>query len=270
MDKTEKNKSLTALITGASGGIGYEITQLFARDHVNLILVARSTDKLESIKKDFETLYNIRVDVLSLDLSEQQAYLEILSYIEKENIVIDFLVNNAGFGYQDAFLDKGVEDYREMIQVNIMSLTALTHAIAIQMSSRQSGRILNIASVASFQPNPYFAVYGATKAYVLSFTEALHKEFSHSGVTVTALSPGLTKTGFISRAGIYSYNILSLITLDAKKVAKAGYRAMMRGRRNVIPGFGYKFVVFLSAIVPTSRFKLWVIAKIMKPYKHGN
>jgi hypothetical protein len=254
----------TALITGASGGIGLEIARLFAGDGVNLILAARSTDKLNEIKQKLERDFKIKVSIISLDLSASGAFQQIMDYIRNENVTIDYLVNNAGFGLQDAFLNGGVDNYISMINLNINTLTCLTRTIGEQMVKNGKGKILNIASIAGFQPDPYFAVYGATKAYVLSFSQAIHKEFENTGVSVTVLSPGLTQTGFIERAEMQGSKMLQAGIMSADLVAKAGYKGMMKGKRHVVPGTGNKIMAFFTMIFPTSAFKLNLLAKMMK------
>lgn len=253
----------TALITGASGGIGYEIAKLFAMDGVNLILMARSADKLNEIKQIFEKDYKIAVKVITADLSSEKELPQIIESINKEDITINYLVNNAGFGLQDAFLKGSVNTYSSMISLNINTLTYLTRIVGEKMAKSGSGKILNIASIAGFQPDPYFAVYGATKAYVLSFTEAIHEEFKKTGVSVTALSPGLTQTGFIDRAEMQGSNMLKAGIMPAALVAKAGYKGMMKGKRHVVPGITNKIMAFFTWIFPTSAFKLHLLAKIM-------
>lgn len=253
----------TALITGASGGIGYEIAKLFAMDGVNLILMARSADKLNDIKQIFEKDYNISVKVIATDLSSEKELPQIIESIYKENITINYLVNNAGFGLQDAFLKGSIDIYSSMINLNIHTLTYLTRIVGEKMVRNASGRILNIASIAGFQPDPYFAVYGATKAYVLSFSEAIHEEFKKTGVSVTALSPGLTQTGFIDRAEMQGSNMLKAGIMPAELVAKIGYKGMMKGKRRVVPGLTNKIMAFFTWLFPTSAFKLNLLAKIM-------
>lgn len=254
----------TALITGASGGIGYEMAKLFAMDGINLILIARSADKLNEIKDKFERDYNISVSAIAFDLSEIEKLAQIIALIDKENVTIDYLVNNAGFGLQDDFLNGSTDHYTSMINLNINTLTFFTRIFGERMIGERKGKILNIASIAGFQPDPYFAVYGATKAYVLSFSEALYKEFENSGVSVTVLSPGLTQTGFIERAGMQGSKMLQSGVMRAELVAKAGYVGMMKGKRHVIPGTVNKIMAFFTKIFPTSAFKLNLLANMMK------
>lgn len=258
------NKKGSALITGASGGIGLEIARLFAKDGINLVLVARNLDKLTSIKEELQKQYRIEVKVLSIDLSVESAYKEVLTYVTTEGLSIDYLVNNAGYGLQDAFMNGSADYYQLMINLNINTLTSLTRTIGEQMVQKGKGRILNIASVAGFQPYPYFSVYAATKAYVISFSAAIHKELENTGVSVTTLSPGLTATGFIERATMDGTKILKTGIMPAGSVAKTGYKAMMKGKRHVVPGISNNIMVFFTTIIPNSRFKLNLLAKMMK------
>ena len=262
-EKTPKGTK-TALITGASGGIGLEIAKLFAIDGINLILAARNAEKLNEIKQKFERDFQIKVSVISIDLSTTGAFQQIIDYIDQENVVVDFLVNNAGYGLQDAFLNGSTDNYISMINLNINTLTSLTRTIGERMVKVGKGNILNIASIAGFQPDPYFAVYGATKAYVISFSEAIHKEFENTGVSVTVLSPGLTQTGFIERAGMENSRLLQAGAMPADLVAKAGYTGMMKAKRHVIPGTGNKIMAILTRAIPTSGFKLNLLARMMK------
>ncbi len=227
----------TALITGASGGIGLELAGLFARDGYDLALVARSHDKLHAIAEELEKTHNVEVKYCSKDLAVSSTPEEILQSIRSEMIEIDVLVNNAGFGWYGEFSEMGLSDALEMIQVNITALTHLTRLLLPEMLRRRRGKILNVASMAAFQPGPLMAVYYATKAYVLSLSEALTEELRGTGVSVTALCPGPTPTGFGRRAGIGEKKILGgILTADVKFVARVGYDGLMKGKAFVIPG----------------------------------
>ena len=226
----------TALITGASGGIGYELAKLFADDGINVVLVARSRSKLE----EFASKLKSRAHVFATDLSKPSAANELYDFTKKNSIRVDYLINNAGFGIRKSFVDTDLKDILEMVNLNITSLTHLTRLFLPAMIQQKSGRILNVASTAAFQPGPWMAVYYATKAYVLSFSEALAYELKDSGVTVTTLCPGPTRTGFQARAGSEDMQLMKskvLAAMDAAPVAKAGYDAMMNGKNLIIPGF---------------------------------
>lgn len=222
----------TALITGATSGLGYEFVKLFANEEYNLVLVARNGQKLEEIKQTFK---NIEVTVISKDLSVQGAAKEVFEEVEKRGIYIDVLVNNAGFGLLGKFDELDIHKQLNMIQLNVTALTELTYYVLQRMKQRNSGRILNVASTAAFQPGPLMAVYYATKAYVLSFSEALVEELSDSFVTVTTLCPGATKTNFGSVASVEGTKMFSR-AMAPDIVAKRGYEALMSGKRVIVTG----------------------------------
>lgn len=254
----------TALITGASSGIGLELAKLFAKDGYRLALVARSRQKLDELAGQFEKQYGIAVVVIGEDLALPGSPQVIYEKLLKENIQIDTLVNNAGFGLLGEFGKSDLSGYLEMIQVNITSLTRLTRLFLPSMIARKSGQILNVASTAAFQPGPYMAVYYASKAYVLSFSLALREELSGTGVYVSALCPGPTKTGFQNRAGIENIRLLKqLSNMTAGEVAEFGYRKFQQNKPLIIPGFLNKIGAASSRLMP----RAWS-AKIVK-YLHG-
>jgi len=226
----------TVLITGASGGIGYELAKLFARDHHNLILVARSADKLAQVAKEMET-FGVRVKTLPLDLTDTPAPKFLFDQLQRENVSVDILINNAGFGAYGEFVHMSETDILGQISLNITALTDLTRLFLPGMASRRFGRIMNVASTAGFQPGPLMAVYYATKAYVISFSEAIANEVKESGVTVTCFCPGATQTGFATRAGNDKTRVFKRAgVMPADKVALDGYRAVMEGRTLAISG----------------------------------
>ena len=228
----------TALITGASGGIGYELAKLFASDHCNLVLVARSADKLSRFAIELQSRFGVSAKGIALDLTDPAAPQSLFNQLAKEGISVDILVNNAGFGILGEFNQASTEDTMGQIQLNITALTYLTKLFLAPMVQRRSGKILNVASTAGFQAGPLMAVYYATKAYVISFSEALANEVEGSGVTVTCLCPGATDTGFQGRAGNDKTILFKkLRPMDAKTVARDGYRGLMAGRTLVISGF---------------------------------
>ena len=251
----------TALITGATSGIGLELAKIFAKDNVNLLLVARNEQKLSEIKLEFEQKYKIKVDFLSLDLSILENIKKINNYVNDSNLQVDFLVNNAGFGDFGIFTERDFEKYNEMMSLNINALTELTYIFAKKMVAKNSGKILNIASIAGLQPVPNMAVYGATKAYVLSFSQALNYELRKTNVSVTALLPGATATNFFNRAEGEKSRMTDMI-MPAEKVAKIGYNAMLKGKRKVIAGFANKIMGFSAKILPINNFSLKIVAKI--------
>ncbi|MBN1310529.1 MAG: SDR family oxidoreductase [Anaerolineae bacterium] len=239
-----------ALITGASGGIGYELSKLFAADGCNLILVARSAGKLKELAKELTEAYSITVTVLPKDLSAPKAPAEIFDAVEAQGIQVDVLVNNAGFGMHGAFVDADPDEMLQMIQLNVSTLTTLTRLFLPGMLARSSGHILNIGSIGSFAPVPLMAAYGATKAYVLSFSEALAEELRGSGVKVTALCPGVTYTGFQERSGMHSFGLMRLGAMEAVDVACIGYRAIKRGRAVIVTGLFNQLMMFSMRFAP--------------------
>ncbi len=241
----------TALITGASGGIGLEIARLFAADKWDVALVARTEPKLRELAAQLEKEHGITAHVVTADLARAEAPTEIVTTLTGRGIAIEALVNNAGFGLSGEFVKTDLIAELEMIQVNVTALTHLTKLVLPPMVQRKRGAILNVASTASFQPGPLMAVYYATKAYVLSFSEAIADELRDTGVTVTALCPGPTETGFASAANMEGSRLFSM-TRPARSsdVARAGYEAMMRGARVVVPGMKNKLLAQSVRISP--------------------
>ena len=226
----------TVLISGASGGIGYELAKLFARDRHNLILVARSADKLRQVAAELQTS-GVQVKTVSLDLGELPAPKFLFDQLQREGIAVDILVNNAGFGAHGDFATMLDDQILGQINLNITALTELTRLFLPPMIACRKGRIMNVASTAGFQPGPLMAVYYATKAYVISFSEAIANELRDSGVTVTCFCPGATHTGFATRAGNDKSRLFKQLgAMSADKVALDGYRALMEGRTLAISG----------------------------------
>ncbi len=221
---------MSVLLTGASSGIGLELGRVFARHKHDLILVARSKEKLEQLAREWSTEFGVKVDVAAVDLSRPNAAGQLA------NRDVDILVNNAAFGLNGTFVDLDLRRQLEMIELNVTALTHLTGLFLPAMVKRGRGRILNVASTASFQPGPMMAVYYATKAYVLSFSEAIAEELRGTGVTVTALCPGPTATDFTRVAGMANSRLHRRFAADAKSVAEKGYRALMKGKRLLVPG----------------------------------
>src|SRR5215469_13410727 len=225
----------TALITGASSGIGYDLAQLMAPDF-DLVVTARNQKKLEQLAQELESRHHGRVHVIPNDLVRPQAPAEIFAEIFRRGLQVDALVNNAGFGTYGKFDSAKPQDQLDMIQVNVTALTHLTRLALPAMLERKRGRILNVASTAGFQPGPLMAVYYATKAYVISFSEAIANELKGSGVTVTCLCPGATETAFAARADMGTSRLFKLGAMRSADVARAGYHAMLQGKTMVIPG----------------------------------
>ncbi|WP_138494066.1 SDR family NAD(P)-dependent oxidoreductase [Paenibacillus pinistramenti] len=238
----------TVLITGATSGLGYDFVKLFAADQYNLVLAARNGDKLHEIQQQYPQL---KVTVIRKDLSIPGAAKEVFDELQAKGITVDVLVNNAGFGLMGKFDELSITKQTEMIQVNITALTELTHYFLPQMKLRRSGQIMNVASTAAFQPGPLMAVYYATKAFVLSFSEALVEELKGTGVTVTTLCPGPTRTKFGETASVENTKMFSR-AMDSAAVAKQGYKALLRGQRVVVTGSLNKAGTIAAKFLPRS------------------
>ncbi|NQV36593.1 MAG: SDR family oxidoreductase [Candidatus Marinimicrobia bacterium] len=240
----------TALITGASSGIGYELAKLFAQNGHNLVLVARNEKALNQLSEELREKFGISIKVISKDLSVITAAQEIVDELQQEAVIINILVNNAGFDVYGHFYETELNKELQMLQVNLVTLTQLTKLLVGDMVERKSGKILNIASIGSFAPSPLNAVYSATKAYVLSFSEAIAEELHGSGVTVTCLCPGATWTEFQKRAEMGDTRILKHGVMNADTVADIGYRAVMAGKRVVVPGLYNKIQIQFMRLLP--------------------
>lgn len=243
----------TALITGASAGIGYELSRVFARNGFNLVLVARNQDKLEQMAKELENECNITVSIIKKDLCEITAARSIYDEAATAGHSIDVLVNNAGIGMHGLFTDFDSQTIKDVIGVNITSLTLLCRLFGADMVKNGSGKIMNVSSTAAFQAGPRMSVYYASKAYVLMLSEALDYEFKKSGVTVTTLCPGPTKTEFFDRHGMAHVKVASgPWVMGAADAAKAGFDGMMKGKKIIIPGFFNRISAFLTRFSPRS------------------
>ncbi len=227
----------TALITGASNGIGLELARIHASKGDNLVLVARNKSKLDEIKSELEIKYFVKVHTIAKDLSSHNSAQEVYDETQKQNIQIDYLVNNAGFGDFGMFVETDWNKELQMINLNITTLTQFTKLYLQDMVKRKSGKIMNVASTAAFQSGPTMAVYYATKAYVLSFSEAIDNEVSNQGVTVTTLCPGATESGFQAAAAMEESALVKGKKLPTStEVAAYGYEAMMKGKTVAIHG----------------------------------
>ena len=236
-------------MTGASSGIGRELALCCAAGGHDLVLVARREDALRELAAELEARHGASSLVLPFDLASPSAPEALVQEMTRRELAIDVLVNNAGFAIHGPFASADLTAASELMQVNMIALTVLTRLFLPGMVGRGHGRILNVASTAAFQPGPYMAVYYASKAYVLSFTHALAEELRETGVTATALCPGPTTTGFQARAGLRGVPLFTrsiLLSGTAAEVAAAGYRGMMAGKREVIPGFRNRAHVFLT------------------------
>lgn len=240
----------TALVTGASGGIGRTIAECFARDGHDVVIAARNLDALELIAEQWQQRYSVRVKGVAADLSQPDGAQRLYEAVAALGVEIDFLANNAGVGLFGQFKDLRLEDELAMMTLNMTSLTVLTKRFLPQILAHR-GRILNVASTAAFQPAPYMAVYYATKAYVLSFSEALSSELAGTGVTVTAFCPGPTRSGFQDKASMHASGLVKGRRLPtAERVGAEGYAAMMAGRRVFIPGLVNKALAASVRVSP--------------------
>jgi uncharacterized protein len=243
--------SKTALVTGASVGIGRELARLCAQEGYNLVLVARNASRLQQVAGDLEKQFGVSAKYFPFDLTSSAARQFLFGQLESESIAIDVLVNNAGYGKLGAFADIPYEESAGQIELNITALTHLTKLFLAPMLQRKSGRILNVASTAGFQPGPLMAVYYASKAYVISFSEALANEVHGTGVTVTCLCPGLTDTEFQTRAGTERTTLFRRTRpMDAATVARDGFRALLKGKPLVISGMRNRLLMESLRISP--------------------
>ncbi|MFN8255979.1 MAG: SDR family oxidoreductase [Bacteroidales bacterium] len=250
----------TALITGASSGIGLELARVHARNGDNLVLVARNLSKLNELKTALENQYKVQVYNIARDLSLRNSAQEVFDEIKQKNIEIDYLINNAGFGDFGMFTDADWGKTEQMIDLNIHTLTHFTKLFAGEMVKRGNGKIMNVASTAAFQPGPTMAVYYATKAYVLHFSEAIDNELREKGITVTALCPGPTKSGFQDAASLNESKLVKGKKLPSSgEVAEFGYKAMMKGKTVAIHGFMNYLMANMVRFSPRS-----VIVKVVR------
>lgn len=244
-----------ALITGASSGIGLEFAKVFASNKINLVLVARSVDKLNSLANELESNFSIKVEVINIDLSISDNIFILYEKISELRIKIKYLINNAGFGLKGEFTDLNLSEQQDMLRLNVETLTTLCWIFGKSMKKNKSGYILNVASVAGFFPGPYMSVYYATKSYVVSFSIALAEELNKYGVVVNVLCPGPTKSNFADNAKMENSSLFKLTKLaTAKDVAEYGYNQLIKEKKVSIYGLNNKFIVFISKITPSFIF----------------
>lgn len=241
-----------ALITGASGGIGKEFACIHAEKGGDLILIARSEDKLKQLKAELEEKYAVKIKVIVKDLTTSNATLEIYNEVKNEGITVDYLINNAGFGGRGKFHERAWEQDLAMINLNIIALTSLTRYFLPDFVADNKGKVLNVSSTAGLLPGPLQAVYYATKAYVTSFSNAIAEELYDTNITVTALLPGATETGFASTSGMDKTDLFAK-TASARSVALDGYNAMLAGKLEVISGVSFTQKMMLAAIPLTPK-----------------
>jgi len=261
MNTTDKS---WVLITGASSGFGEEFARQYAAQGHSLVLVARRLDRLEKIAETLRELYSVEIVVEQVDLSDIAAIKQLHQRMGERGIAIDILINNAGHGLQGPFVDAPLEAVLSMVQLDIASLTALTHLFAQTMRARKRGKILLVASLLAYQGVENFAVYSAAKAYVLRLAEALHRELKREGVTVTALCPGMSDTGFAAAAQQRITTMLKLVMMKPAPIVRAGIRALRAGRMSVVPGWTNKAIVVFTWATPR-----WLHQSIMSQTMNG-
>ena len=256
----------TALITGASTGIGREMATIHAEKGGDLVIVARNEEKLLQLKAELEKKYNVQVKVIAKDLSAANSPEEIYNEIKAEGIQIEYLINNAGFGGRGKFHEREWEQDLSMINVNILALTKLTRLFLPDFVKRNSGRILNTSSTASFMPGPLQAVYFATKAFVTFFSNALSEELHDTNITVTNLMPGATETEFAKTSGMESTGLFAK-AFPARKVAEDGYNGMIAGKMDVVSGLTLGQKMMMGAIPFTPKKMLLKQVRQMQEVK---
>ena len=254
-----QTKRECALVTGASSGIGMEIAKILASQNCDLVICARRKKELEELSNELTKKYNINCEVIVADLTTKKGMKNLLKKVKS----IDILVNNAGFGILGHHTQMPLDRQLEMIDLNIHALTRLSHEFGNQMIQKGKGRIMNVASIAAYISGPGFAVYCATKAYVLSYSRALHKELNSKGVTVTALCPGYVTTGFQEVAGMKLSKMEKLTAVPANKVAEIAIKSMRKGRREVMPGIINKPLPLITRITPMW-LQLIIVNQVLK------
>lgn len=254
----------TALVTGASSGIGYELTKLFAKDGYDVVLVSRRREKLAAVAEELSDDYGVDSHVFPADLSKPASPKELYEAVTDAGHEVDVLVNNAGYGSWGPFFEDDLETDRELIELHVGTVTTLTKLFGRDMADRGGGRILNTASVAGWTPAPKSAVYSAAKHYERAFSEALAEELADEGISVTALCPGETDTGFYDRGGYGKSGAADTDMMTPAAVAEAGYQGLMNGEPIVIPGYKNKIRVFLRRLIPRRQFVKAVKRSISK------
>ncbi|ACZ07964.1 NADP-dependent 3-hydroxy acid dehydrogenase YdfG [Sebaldella termitidis] len=254
----------TVLITGASSGIGREFSKLFAEKGYRLVITARREKNLAELKKMYP---ENNVEVIPCDLGSEAGAEYLYNEVKKRSIKVDILINNAGFGLFGEFYETDIEKEKKMIDLNVKALVELSKYFLQEMLERNSGRILNVASIAAFQPGPYMSVYYASKAFVLSFSEALRNEVRNTGVCISVLCPGPVETEFEKSSELTKSKLFSkLKPITAEKVAYAGYRGLMKNRAVIIPGFFNRAAITAGTFVPTG-IKVNIARKIQEKKK---
>ncbi|TNF00674.1 MAG: SDR family oxidoreductase [Deltaproteobacteria bacterium] len=239
-----------ALLTGASSGFGVDYAHILGERGVNLVLTARRVDRLEELKNEVISKYGVEVKIIPADLSQTEDVQKLFNETEGQGTHISYLINNAGFGVYGDFLDTDWESTQKMLMVDIMALTQLTKVFGDAMKKRKSGNILLVGSIGAYQPCPTYAAYGAAKAYVMNFGEALNSELRGSGVKVAVLNPGVTATEFLKVAGQKPTAYQRLAMMKSRPVAEVGVKAMLAGTPSIVPGFFNKIMIWSSKLLP--------------------
>jgi uncharacterized protein len=245
----------TALITGASSGIGRAFAHLFARDGYTVVLTARHTSTLEALQSELAATYRATAHCISADLGVDGGAALLHAQLLHDRLNVDVLVNNAGFGMQGMFVELPLDRQLQMMTLNMTTLVQLTRLLTPPMVQRRHGGVINVASTAGFQPGPFMAVYFATKAFVVSFSEAIADELKDTGVVVSCLAPGPTSTGFAAEAGVSNARLFQGELMTAGEVARIGYEGWQHGQSLVIAGARNRFGYLLSKILPRSRMR---------------
>ncbi len=240
------------LITGASGGIGRDLAIEFAKHGHDLTLVARSEQALEELASELGATHGIQADCIAMDLAVPDAAATLMREVDKRGHVVDILVNNAGFATYGPFIEIDAEKEHQMLMLNMVTLTDLMKGFLPEMVKRRSGKVMNVASTAAFQPGPLMAAYYASKAYVLHLGEAVAEEIDGSGVTVSTLCPGPTKSGFQKRAEMKDSKLVQSGLQDSREVAQIAYKGLMEGRRVIYTRFSQKLLAFSTRFAPRS------------------
>lgn len=252
-----------ALVTGASSGFGIDFAHLLAARGANLVLVARRAEPMQALAAKLKRAHDTQCHVIAMDLARPGVGAELHAKVRAKRVAIDILINNAGFGVFGDFVDQPLDNALNMLQLNVMALTELTHVFAADMVKRGMGKILLVGSLGGFQPLPMYAGYAASKAYVLSFGEALHEELKDRGVVVTVLCPGVTATNFLAVSGQKSMPLPDVLLMESRPVAEIGLKALDAGRASVVPGLPNQVTAFSNRVLPRSLFP-WLAYKLLK------